>query len=92
MVRSYRVAGFLAAASIPCGFLIMYLCLCLCFVWFYRALEKEKRDQIWEGRKGALWATMAYKAENQVWTTDVCVPISRLAVSAHNLLFGLDPI
>jgi D-lactate dehydrogenase (cytochrome) len=43
------------------------------------ASEKKRRDQIWEGRKGALWATMAYKAENQVWTTDVCVPISRLA-------------
>ena len=46
------------------------------FEW---ATEKEKRDRLWEGRKGALWATMAYKPENQVWTTDVCVPISRLA-------------
>ena len=43
------------------------------------ANEKEKRDRLWEGRKGALWATMAYKPDNQVWTTDVCVPISRLA-------------
>ena len=46
------------------------------FEW---ATEKKKRDALWEGRKGALWATMAYKPENQVWTTDVCVPISRLA-------------
>ena len=43
------------------------------------ANDKAKRDALWEGRKGALWATMAYKPENQVWTTDVCVPISRLA-------------
>ena len=46
------------------------------FEW---ATEKAKRDALWEGRKGALWAAMAYKPENQVWTTDVCVPISRLA-------------
>ena len=43
------------------------------------ATEAEKRDRIWEGRKGALWATMAYRPEAQVWTTDVCLPISRLA-------------
>jgi len=33
----------------------------------------------WEARKGALFGAMAYQPNKQVWTTDVCVPISRLA-------------
>ncbi|CAF1526053.1 unnamed protein product, partial [Didymodactylos carnosus] len=36
-------------------------------------------NRIWDARKQALWATMAYRPNGRVWTTDVCVPISRLA-------------
>ena len=59
------------------------------FEW---ATEKAKRDALWEGRKGALWATMAYKPENQVWTTDVCVPISRLADCIEETRKDIDAV
>jgi D-lactate dehydrogenase (cytochrome) len=46
------------------------------FVW---AQDQQTRDKIWEARKGALWGCMSYRPGAEVWTTDVCVPISRLA-------------
>jgi D-lactate dehydrogenase (cytochrome) len=46
---------------------------------FKYSSDVEEREKIWEGRKGALWATMASDPTRSVWTTDVCVPISRLA-------------
>ncbi|WVF66935.1 hypothetical protein IAT40_001678 [Kwoniella sp. CBS 6097] len=39
--------------------------------------DKEAKD-LWEGRKAALWSVLALKDGARVWTTDVCVPISRL--------------
>ncbi|TPX31994.1 hypothetical protein SmJEL517_g04800 [Synchytrium microbalum] len=39
--------------------------------------EKEKAD-LWEGRKNALWSTVAMQPERSVWTTDVVVPVSKL--------------
>eukprot|EP00743_Colponemidia_sp_Colp-15_P008231 GILK01008929.1.p1 GENE.GILK01008929.1~~GILK01008929.1.p1 ORF type:complete len:541 (+),score=76.96 GILK01008929.1:87-1709(+) len=46
---------------------------------FQWAIEQKQRERIWEARKGALWASMILKPNSSVWTTDVCVPISRLA-------------
>ncbi|EPQ31606.1 uncharacterized protein PFL1_00939 [Pseudozyma flocculosa PF-1] len=43
-------------------------------------VDPKKADQIWQGRKEALWAVTArcQKDSERVWTTDVCVPISAL--------------
>ncbi|WRT65326.1 uncharacterized protein IL334_002269 [Kwoniella shivajii] len=38
----------------------------------------EEARSLWEGRKAALWSVLALKENSRVWTTDVCVPISRL--------------
>ncbi|KAK6906982.1 hypothetical protein I203_100971 [Kwoniella mangroviensis CBS 8507] len=38
----------------------------------------EEARSLWEGRKAALWSVLALKDGAKVWTTDVCVPISRL--------------
>ncbi|KAK3723172.1 D-lactate ferricytochrome c oxidoreductase [Vermiconidia calcicola] len=48
---------------------------------FEFAKNKEEGDELWEARKEALWSVMAKKKEDtdHVWTTDVAVPISRLA-------------
>ncbi|WOO84395.1 D-lactate dehydrogenase [cytochrome], mitochondrial [Vanrija pseudolonga] len=39
--------------------------------------DKEAAD-LWEGRKAALWSVLALRPDGRVWTTDVCVPISKL--------------
>ncbi|KAK5109365.1 hypothetical protein LTR62_007135 [Meristemomyces frigidus] len=48
---------------------------------FEFAKNKEEGDELWSARKEALWSVMAKKrdASDHVWTTDVAVPISRLA-------------
>lgn len=45
------------------------------------ARSKEEGDELWSARKEALWSVMAQKKDSSdhVWTTDVAVPISRLA-------------
>jgi D-lactate dehydrogenase (cytochrome) len=43
------------------------------------ATEVDARERIWEARKGALWGCIAYRPGCEAWTTDVCVPISRMA-------------
>ncbi|KAL7786187.1 hypothetical protein V8C37DRAFT_392816 [Trichoderma ceciliae] len=41
---------------------------------------KKEMDSLWSARKGALWATLAAKPKDTViWSTDVAVPISRMA-------------
>eukprot|EP00128_Syssomonas_multiformis_P019124 Colp12_sorted_trinity150504_noHs@32163 len=45
------------------------------FLW---ATEKEQATKLWQARKGALWAAMALKPGKALWTTDVCVPVSKL--------------
>ncbi|BEJ14457.1 hypothetical protein CspHIS471_0402240 [Cutaneotrichosporon sp. HIS471] len=35
-------------------------------------------EKLWEGRKAALWSVLALRENGRVWTTDVCVPISKL--------------
>ncbi|KAK5737801.1 D-lactate ferricytochrome c oxidoreductase [Elasticomyces elasticus] len=48
---------------------------------FEFARNKEEGDELWSARKEALWSVMAQKKDStdHVWTTDVAVPISRLA-------------
>ncbi|KAK1562690.1 hypothetical protein Q3G72_015795 [Acer saccharum] len=41
--------------------------------------EPEAKKELWKIRKGALWACMAMKPDFEAMTTDVCVPLSRLA-------------
>jgi D-lactate dehydrogenase (cytochrome) len=39
----------------------------------------EDRDILWEARHNAYYATHALRPGAKIWSTDVCVPISRLA-------------
>lgn len=57
--------------------------------------DPEKRAQLWKARHSALWAAEASLPECDVFSTDVCVPISRLAdcvtetqkdLKEHNLI------
>ena len=45
------------------------------------AADQEERDELWSARKAALWSVMALrqKPTDKVWTTDVAVPLSRMA-------------
>jgi D-lactate dehydrogenase (cytochrome) len=43
------------------------------------ALKLEVRERLWKARHEALYAASALRPGSRVWTTDVCVPISRLA-------------
>jgi D-lactate dehydrogenase (cytochrome) len=46
------------------------------FAW---ATRLEDRERLWKARHDALYAAMSLRRGARVWTTDVCVPISRLA-------------
>jgi D-lactate dehydrogenase (cytochrome) len=47
---------------------------------FQAARSTEEADELWNHRKIALWSTLAWPddADARVWTTDVCVPPSKL--------------
>ena len=46
------------------------------FSWTTRP---EDRDKLWRARHDVVYAVKALREGGQLWTTDVCVPISRLA-------------
>ena len=39
----------------------------------------EERNKMWRARHDVAWAHKALHPKGQIWATDVCVPISRLA-------------
>ncbi len=46
---------------------------------FRFATQPEDRDKLWHARHAAFYAALALRPGARGWTTDVCVPISRLA-------------
>jgi D-lactate dehydrogenase (cytochrome) len=46
------------------------------FEW---ATRLEDRERLWQARHEAMYAALALRPGARAWTTDVCVPISRLA-------------
>ena len=62
------------------------------FVW---SIKQEDKNKLWQARHDAYYASMALRPNSRIWTTDVCVPISRLSecieatrkdVTEHNVL------
>ncbi|WVQ83429.1 hypothetical protein IAT38_005570 [Cryptococcus sp. DSM 104549] len=40
--------------------------------------SNAEAEALWQGRKAALWSVLGLVEGSRVWTTDVCVPISKL--------------
>ena len=50
---------------------------------YARATSPEDRAKLWQARHDAYYAALALRPGSRSWTTDVCVPISRLAECIH---------
>ena len=46
---------------------------------FRSTADEAERDTLWKARHGAYWAASSLRSGVQLFVTDVCVPISRLA-------------
>jgi len=50
---------------------------------YARATSPEDRAKLWQARHDAYYAALALRPGARSWTTDACVPISRLAECIH---------
>jgi D-lactate dehydrogenase (cytochrome) len=57
------------------------------FAW---ATKPEERTRLWQARHDAYWAMFSLRPGAKNVSTDVCVPISRLADCVHETLLDLD--
>jgi D-lactate dehydrogenase (cytochrome) len=51
---------------------------------FSRAVSPEARATMWQARHDAYYSALGLRPGSRGWTTDVCVPISRLAECIHD--------
>ncbi|KAF3788652.1 hypothetical protein EJ110_NYTH15087, partial [Nymphaea thermarum] len=52
--------------------------------------DPEAKKELWRIRKEALWACLAMRPDYEAMTTDVCVPLSRLAECISRSKVELD--
>ncbi len=57
------------------------------FAW---AVKPEDRNRLWQARHDAYWAAVALRPGARAFSTDVCVPISRLADCVHETIADLS--
>jgi D-lactate dehydrogenase (cytochrome) len=57
---------------------------------FTSAESEELRAELWKARHDAYYAALATRPGAQAWTTDVCVPISKLAESITQAKRAVD--